>query len=332
MSARKSLLGKLTSVAQQHAKKILDRSARQREGRAERMAKRLLKRKMEEEEEKENEDDDDEEEEGGKAKKKRESMKRVRGGDERTRDQGEKRDKEAKSRSVSAKNKSSLLSRNRSQEMRNSRAQTLYQSRKSHDSGSQSHSVRGAKKVRDKRQGLKDGGKGNERSKEEKVTEKKSAQVVSKPRRPYKVRPIERVRTRGYNLLLASKHALRRAKRDSGALLRNKRDLENDGTKEKEGVQVGQAEMQYTVEDMETGRELSAKRLIDKRNIYTVGSGEKRRYPLTAEEDNSTSKKKSGSIASDTESVPSRRSSRESFTSKPSPARLARRSKKAIIF
>ncbi|GFN95942.1 LOW QUALITY PROTEIN: hypothetical protein PoB_002244800 [Plakobranchus ocellatus] len=66
MSARKSLLGKLTSVAQQHARKIIDRSARQREGRAERMARRLLKRKMEDEEEEDENNSEDEDEKDNK--------------------------------------------------------------------------------------------------------------------------------------------------------------------------------------------------------------------------------------------------------------------------
>ncbi|XP_059149711.1 protein Jumonji-like [Physella acuta] len=39
-----------------------------------------------------------------------------------------------------------------------------------------------------------------------------------KARKPYKIRPLERVRTRGYSLLLASKLALRRAKREQAAV------------------------------------------------------------------------------------------------------------------
>ena len=337
MSARKSLLGKLTSVAQQHAKKILDRSARQREGRAERMAKRLqLKRKLEEEEddEDEEEEDDDEDDENeevedkkdsksrGKARKKHKAHRTERVESQKNRKQGRKHAKEGKARSFMSKRRSSLSRLDKSQKVRS----------KVYMSGGLSCSEYGMKSIKNKSQVLKDDTKIKGRSKEGKETVKKSVQAESKPRRPYKVRPIERVRTRGYSLLLASKQAMRRAKKDNGAHLKNKTDLATIDMKERDDAQMDQTWVEHSEgEDIESDRELSSKRHLDKKHLFVVGIGEKRKNPHLGEDSFSVIKKRSGSVASETESVPSRRSSRESFTSKPSPARTVRRSKEWIF-
>ena len=49
-------------------------------------------------------------------------------------------------------------------------------------------------------------------------TENRKKSVVTNSRQRYKIRPIERVRTRGYSLMLASKNALKRAKRENVTL------------------------------------------------------------------------------------------------------------------
>ncbi|CAL1546269.1 unnamed protein product [Lymnaea stagnalis] len=54
-----------------------------------------------------------------------------------------------------------------------------------------------------------------------------------KPRSSYKIRPLERVRTRGYSLLLASKLALKRAKRENSAV-KNKTKTESKTVEEGE--------------------------------------------------------------------------------------------------
>ncbi|RUS79517.1 hypothetical protein EGW08_012715 [Elysia chlorotica] len=326
MSARKSLLGKLTSVAQQHAKKILDRSARQREGRAERMAKRLqLKRKMEKEQEEEDDEDEEEEEkeeskDGGKTKKKYESHRREREGSQRNRDKGGKHTKEDKIKSFMSKRRSSLPRMGKSQKL-----WTTQERPNQNSDSSQPRSDHDMSKDKDKV-----GRKG--RSKEGKETDKKSVQALNKPRRPYKVRPIERVRTRGYNQLLASKQAMRRAKRDDGARLKNKTDLDTLDLKEVDHKHAGQTVVENSGEDFESDREHPSKRPLDKKPYSIVGTWEKKRTPQLGEDSIPSGKKRSGSIASETESVPSRRSSKESLSSKPSAAaRTARRSSSSNV-
>ncbi|GFR92227.1 protein Jumonji [Elysia marginata] len=320
MSARKSLLGKLTSVAQQHAKKIIDRSARQREGRAERMAKRLqLKRKLEEEEEEEDEKRD-EKSKGG-AQKKRAVERRNREGSKRNKDRGRKGVKEEKTRSSMSKHKRSLIIQDNLQQVRSRRSQhSPNQNNKSRSSHSQIHSEL-EKKIRESRNS-EGSSKRNVTSKEGKEVDKHFVQTLIKPRRPYKVRPIERVRTRGYSMLLASKQALRRAQKDSVALLRYKTDLEYGNMNEKESGQKDNT----ACEDLESSSDILAKRLLDKKNLSPLASGEKVKNSSLIEDNTSVSTKRSSSIASETESMPSRRSSKESFTSKPSPARTVRRS------
>ncbi|BFZ19254.1 hypothetical protein BsWGS_22293 [Bradybaena similaris] len=49
-------------------------------------------------------------------------------------------------------------------------------------------------------------------------TEKTTTSSATKPRKPYKIRPLERVRTRAYSMLQASKLALKKARRENAAV------------------------------------------------------------------------------------------------------------------
>ncbi|GFN95943.1 protein jumonji [Plakobranchus ocellatus] len=181
-------------------------------------------------------------------------------------------------------------------------------------------------------------------SKEEGQRERKgrrretSAQAPDKTRLPYKVRPLERVRTRGYSLLLASKQALKRAKKDSGALLKMRLVGEKEDDNATANLQVDQEAGRGfggDVRALQDSREPS-KRLLDRRrpsDISTSSSStsgvrsstEKRRVPLAGDDSDGQVKKTSVSTASETDSIPSRRSSRESLSTKLSPSRTAKK-------
>lgn len=55
-------------------------------------------------------------------------------------------------------------------------------------------------------------------SNDQAASEKTGSSGASKPRKPYKIRPLERVRTRAYSLFLASKLALKKARRENASV------------------------------------------------------------------------------------------------------------------